>query len=264
MQRVFVILLLLFAVGCYNRADSPVIDGELPAPTLSISQLHKAIPQGEARKIEDEMIIVGRVTSSDMESNFYGSFMVEDDGAAVEVLADISQLHARYPEGVNVALKLQGCYAAYQRGVLQLGAAPYPDNHKRIVGFGSLEALDKVVIRSIDVTPQQPVIQTIGELQREDCGCLIRIDKLHLVASATIDTTAGELLSDARWRGYSLYKDARGDSIAVYTRSYAQYAERYIPHGELSITGILQYGEYNSTRECYQIKMSHEMDCINM
>ena len=70
-------------------------------------------------------------------------------------------------------------------------------------------------------------------------------------------------MCDARWRGYALFKDGAGDSIAVYTRDYARYSEEYIPLDEVSLTGIVEWASYNGSKECYQLKMRYESDCVD-
>ena len=58
-----------------------------------------------------------------------------------------------------------------------------------------------------------------------------------------------------------LFKDSRGDSIAVYTSDYARYADRRPPCDSMTLTGVLQWAKYNGTKECYHLKMRYERDC---
>jgi hypothetical protein len=71
-----------------------------------------------------------------------------------------------------------------------------------------------------------------------------------------------ETIYDAQWAGYSLFKDGAGDSIAVYTRNYARFAEEHIPVEEVSLCGILEWSAYNGGKECYQLKMRYAKDCV--
>ena len=83
-----------------------------------------------------------------------------------------------------------------------------------------------------------------------------------LKSGSYVRTGWGGVLADACWRGYSLFKSKSGDSIAVYTRDYARFAESAIPLGEVSLSGIVEWAKYNGGSECYQLKMRYAEDCI--
>lgn len=260
-QLVYIILCFVL-VSCYNVADKPHIYPNLPTATTTIANLKSRIVGTHPHAIEHDVVVVGRVISSDAEDNYYRSMVVDDGTAAVEVMMGISPLAADYPEGLMVALSLDGCYAAYQRGVAVVGCKA-PEYESFDVGYlASREAIDRVVARSNDVEVVEPRNVALRELQRADCGRLVRIDGLRVVASSSVDTLAGESMCDARWRGYALFKDCAGDSVAVYTRDYARYAEKYIPLEEVSLTGIVEWASYNGGKECYQLKMRYESDCV--
>ena len=255
------ILILFILIGCQRITDKFVIDGELPIPNCYISTLRDNIVRVGGVTIRDNVIVVGRVTSSDSEDNFYGSLVVEDESGAVEVMIGSSNLTARYPEGLLVALRLKGCYADYSRGVLQVGSEAPEYEYYRVGNLISPERVDDVVVRSLDVEPIQPMQTSIAELQSSMCGRLVELRGLSLMDSSSIDTLVGEELSRAIWRGYSMFRDACGDTIAIYTSDYARYAEHRIPHDSVNIIGILQRDKYRGGSECYYLKMRYEADC---
>lgn len=256
------ISLIIMLVGCYNSTDKPVLHHNLPAPTASIEVLKGEILATTPQQIKDNVIVVGRVISSDEDDNFYRTIVVDDGTGAIEVMMGTSPLSADYPEGAIVALQLKGCYIGYQRGVAVVGTRA-PDYESYDIGyFASREAIDKVVKRGDDVVVQPARRVSIPELQRSDCGRLVAIDGLHLVATTSIDTLAGETLHDAHWAGYSLFKSETGDSIAVYTRDYARFAQHAIPTDDVQISGIVQWAPYNGQKECYQLKMRYAKDCV--
>ena len=262
-MRLLIAVLCFMLVGCYNAADEPCIIPELPKRNTTIHHLKSFVVGTTPSLIESDVVVVGRIISSDRDGNFYRTIVVDDGTGAVEVMMGTSLLFGNYPEGLMVALRLEGCYAAYQRGVLAVGAHAAEGNEAYGVGYlVSRQAIDRVVVRSTDVAVQQPHRRSIAELRREDCGGLVRIDGVHLVASTAIDTLAGETLHDACWRGYALFKSGEGDSVAVYTRDYARYAESVIPLEEVSLTGVLEWAKYSGGRECYHIKMRYEEDCV--
>ena len=261
-MRLLLAILCFMLVGCYNASDEPRIETNLPLKTTTIANLKKQIVGTHASLIEEDVVVVGRVISSDRDMNFYRSIVVDDGTAALEVMMGITPIFGDYPEGLMVALRLEGCYAAYQRGVLAVGARAEEYEGYDVGYLTSRQAVDRVVVRSTDVAVQSPHRRSIAELRFENCGDLVRIDGVRLVASTSVDTLAGETLHDACWRGYALFKSAEGDSIAVYTRDYARFAESAIPLEEVALTGVLEWAKYNGGRECYQLKMRYEEDCV--
>lgn len=261
MLRIFTILTMIMLIGCQRVTDKFVIEGDLPDATNNIAVLRNNIVKSGGLTIMDDVVVLGRVTSADSEDNFYGSLVVEDATGAVEVMIGTANLTTRFPEGLRVALRLKGCYADYSRGVLQVGSEAPEYEYYRVGNLLSPERVDDVIIRSLDVDPLQPVVTTIAELQGSMCGRLVELRGLRLTDSSSIDTLAGEDLSRATWQGYSMFKDQQGDSIAIYTRNYARYAERRIPLESVNIVGVLQRDSYREGEECYFIKMRYEADC---
>lgn len=261
MRYILYIPIILILIGCQRVTDKFVIDGTLPAPTCDIAALRNDIVKVGGVTILDNVIVVGRVTSSDGDDNFYGSLVVEDESGAVEVMVGTSNLAARYPEGVLIALRLKGCYADYSRGVLQVGSEAPEYEYYRVGNLMSPERVDNVVVRSLDVKPIEPLQTTIAELRSSMCGRLVKLYGLCLMDSSSVDAIDGEELGRAIWCGYSMFRDSSGDTIAIYTSDYARYAEHRIPTDSVNIVGILQRDKYRSGKECYYLKMRYETDC---
>lgn len=248
-------------IGCQRVTDKFVISGDLPSRTNDIATLRDDIVRVGGLTITEDIVVIGRVTSADSEDNFYGSLMVEDESGSVELMIGTSNLSARYPEGLRVALRLKGCYADYSRGVLQLGSQTPKNEYYRVGNLASPERVDDVVVRSLDVEPIAPLQTVVRELRSSMCGRLVELRGLCLMDSSSVDTLAGDELSRAVWRGYSMFRDASGDTIAIYTSDYARYAEHRIPTDSVGIVGILQWDKYRGGEECYYLKMRYEGDC---
>ena len=260
-RSLVIILLSIVLVGCYNAADKPNFSTTIPEANTTIERLKEQYVGNRAIFIKDEVVVRGRITSSDTENNFYRTIIVDDQTAAIEVMVGLNALSKSYPEGLLVALNLQGCYVGESYGILQVGRKAESYSSYDVDYLDSREAADIVIRRSKDVEPIHPIDLNICDINKSHLGRLLRISDLQLVHSTSIDTIAGETLYDACWRGYSLFKSSTGDSIAIYTRNYATFADHTIPFERLSLTGILQYGKYNGAKECYQLKMRYEEDC---
>ncbi len=264
MRLAVYIALIMTLIGCHKAADKPIIGDNLPPITNSIATLRNDIIGVGGVTIREDVVVAGRVTSDDSDNNFYGSIVVEDESGAVEVMIGTSYLETIYPVGLYVALRLKDCYVDYSRGVLQVGCKAPPYEYYRVGNLASREQRDRVVVRGRVVSPIEPMSISVSELSSSMCGRLINIRGLRLVDSSSVDTLKGEGLDRAVWAGYSLFKDDKGDSVAVYTREYARYSGSRIPIHDVGIIGILQRDSYRGGEECYFIKMRYEEDCTAM
>lgn len=242
--------------ACYDSATTPCTEVSLPAANCTAATLRE-LYDGRTRLIDSDLRIVGRVTTSDSEGNFYKSMVVEDDSGAVEIMAGIIDLATVYPTGVELCINLCGCALGESRGVMQIGRDPASYSGYATDYFSSRVLLDKHITRGDNVSPIEAQHVVITDLRRDMCGRLVRIDQLQLRRPTAVDG----VVAPSVWDGYTVFDDPSGDSVIVYTRSYADYADHAVPEGRVSLTGILQYGDIGGSRECYQLKMSHEADC---
>ncbi len=142
---------------------------------------------------------------------------------------------------------------------MQIGRMPSPGSSYATDYFPVRAILEEHVARGDGIDRVEPFSAEFSDLSGELCGRLVRLDALRLSQPAG---DAGDDGLPAVWSGYALFKDLAGDSIIVYTRPYAAYADNAVPRGEVSLVGILQYGTAGGSAECYQLKMRYEEDCI--
>ena len=253
-QHIVCAILSVVLVGCYNATDKPVIDATLPHATTTIAHLRDVVVGTGGCILQDDFVVVGYVITSDCDANIFRTIIVDDGTGAIEVMMGLYDLGVSHPEGLLVALRLQGCYADYSYGVLQVGRKAHEYDPYAVEYLNSREAVARVVVCSDRVESISARRCTIGELAPSMLGRLVELEGLHLVDA-----------DDDVWGGYSLFKDRQGDSIALYTRPYATFADHPLPRDEVSIRGILHWGEYaGDTTECYQLKMRYEEDCTTL
>ena len=87
------------------RPEQTVTEQFSPA-TATIAQLRQ-LYAGTTFVIATDVVVSGRVNTSDAEENFYRTFCVEEDGAGLEVMAGIDHLHNDFPPGSRVTLRLR-------------------------------------------------------------------------------------------------------------------------------------------------------------
>lgn len=234
----------------------PPADNPLPA-TTSIADVRR-LTDGASVTVTNDIAVCGTVTTSDRRYNFYRSFCIESDGAALELLAGIDRLHVDYPVGCRVTVLLRGLTIGMYRGVLQVGAKSDAGSYYPTTYLASPAAVAAHLVRWDETL--QPVVPTrlrIGDLTLARCGTLVRIDGLHFVpdtesdaatsAAATAITSAAAFAGPvaaadpaATWAGTHRFCDASGVEIYSYVRSNADFADTAIPSGEGSLVGILQ------------------------
>ena len=229
-QIVIAALSLVAATACYNRFEAPSEESSLQAATTDIAAL-RSLATSKVERIDEPMVVSGRVTSSDEEGNFYLSFFIEDATGAAEILAGIYNLHSSYPRGVEVSVSLQGCAIMLDDGVLKIGL-PDATNAYEPAELLSPALLGKHVGRGTAIVEPQPRCVTIESLCEAMCGMLIEVEALRY------EPIGDETLTMA---GYKRFVDGAGHEIYCSTSEYAEFADRTIPSGEVTLRGILLY-----------------------
>ena len=262
MRRLLATYALLLFVGCYNHTDTPSLDTPLPVANCTIAKLQNSVSPLDVSIIEQEIVVVGRVTSSDSEGNFHKSLTIEDHTGGLELLVGEYNLATLYPEGLEVALKLGGCAAQLRYGVVQVGRKSESYDSSGVDHISSQQSLDRIIVRGSDVRAITAPRRRVSELTPQDCGRLCCIEDLELIASTSVDTLRGEGLDLAHWSGYAMFRDSNNDTLVIYTSNYASYGQHRIPTERVSLTGIVEYGSYVGKGNYYQIKMRYEEDCV--
>lgn len=251
MRRLALLCVALLAAGCYDSRFGERGDDATPEPvTATIRQLREKFA-GTTFPVTGDIVVSGRVTTSDYDENFYRTFCIEEDGAGIEVMAGIDHLHNDFPEGCHVTLRLRGLALGESHGVLQAGRMPAAGSGFATDYIGSKAALDAAVTRNGEaLEPIAPTLLSPGELTPERCGTLVRIGALGYTP---------EDLTPGTWAGYKRFTDDTGAAVYTYVRSYARFADDEVPVGRCTLTGILQYDATGEGR--YILKLRDENDC---
>lgn len=238
MDRVAIIILtaVILLTGCKESSEPPV-KLIAPAPTTTIGEIKK-LYKGKLIRVSEPMVVVGRVVSNDKENNFYNSIIIEQDGAAVEILAASDALYARYPEGYSLTLSLEGLAISSRNGVLQVGVESDPWEYYELTELSTYPMLNRHLFRGERVPFVEPPTLHLEELSPDMCGRYIRIKALRFEPEE-IDPEKEYTLS-----GYLPLKDTEGRTMYSYVSDYARFSDRVIePMTTLSIEGCLLYYE---------------------
>ena len=180
----------VLCAGCYDTAPPPDVESPLPRANCGMATLRE-LYDGRTRPIEDDLIVVGRITSADADGNFYKSFTVEDGQGAVEVMAGLTRLDASYPEGAAVAIRLRGCALGCSRGVMQIGRMPAPGSSYATDYFPVRASLFR---RSLAICPANCAAGSYVSMR---CVCLSRPGMPEMTACLPC---GADMLYSKTWR----------------------------------------------------------------
>lgn len=119
MKRIYTIIsaaVVLFA-GCEEfqpvftgkYPEPPVKEVEVLEPTHTIAELAKMYTvQGEPVEIEEDIIIAGKVTTTDQPGNFYKSLYIQDETCGMEIKIGRNGLYNEYKLGQTIYVKCNG------------------------------------------------------------------------------------------------------------------------------------------------------------
>lgn len=255
----------MLAAGCYDSFDAPADKAaEAEKADITIADL-VAMYRGSRVEISENLVISGRVTSSDRAGNFYRSLMVEqvpaaageagkaavgetdaaseavgERVAAVEIRVALTEMHNIWPVGCGVTVRLQGLAMGESMGVKCIGLPAAEYSYNPVEYIGSRVEADRIIARTHGPEPFGIPNLYAPMLERQMCGRIVRV--VALVPSES-GGTAEEGAEVRRWGGTNLFEDDEdGTRIAVMVSDYADFASHAVREGRVAVTGILQYG----------------------
>lgn len=254
LNYIFLCAILLLA-GCDYDRFGPIEPGDdsqwIPNAELSDVRHSFAV----ATTIRDNMVVSGRVTTSDEGGNFYRTLVIEDATGTLELMIGMDYLYRTYPIGSLLSVRLQGLAIDEYNGVLRVGLQPENWDYRTTTYMSHQAVVDTYVYRANSLFRPEPAKLSVGSLTKNHCGRLITVEGLYADDEATT-------WAEGRYTSYRKFRDEWGDSIYVQTSPYARFATQELPRGKVSITGVLYYGAVSGSRKVFIIKMSDEKDVI--
>ncbi len=240
---IFSTLILLVVIGCVKEDFDVVPDYEVDyEANISISDL-KAMYSGSSLLIDTNLIVKGVVVADDASGNFYKEMFFQDTSGAISIRLDNSYISDKFPIGRMIFVKLEGLYIDNYQGVMQIG---WGANVDRIPTKYTND--NKVPDVSSGGVPVEPKLLTIGELNDDDVGKLIKLENVEFLPGDTSKTYADAVNQTDENR--TLKECVGGNQVLVRTSGFASFAGDSIPNGNGSVIAIL--GKYGTE---YQLKV---------
>lgn len=209
----------------------------------------------------EDIIIKGRVVSSDESGNIYKSLVIQDETAALALSINQNSLYTSYRIGQEIVINATGMYIGKYNGLQQLG---YPEwyaqgnaweatfmalelfqAHAELNGFPRVAEIDTLSV-SLGSLPSDPSGLCTWQSQ------LVRLDDVTFTEA---DGRATFATNDANTN--RTLQDMNGNSIIVRNSNYADFRSEILPVGTGSVVGILSY--YGTA---WQLLLRDANDCI--
>ena len=259
MKNYYKLLIIFFLSSCVQDNEFSIPELVCNDPNLtqtkSVTDLFKA-SGSNAKKYNEEDILVGYVVSSDEGGNIYKNIsMVDSEGKGFNVSVDRYDNYTAFEPGRKVYIKLKGLYTQVDFGALEIGELY---NNTQIGRIPEI-LISEYLMRSCEVVNEETLVNkiSISDISDEYLHTLIELDGVQFKDNEV----GGNYYSQNKDLGGATNRvivDGLGYELIVRTSSYADFASSPVPSGNGKIRGILtRFGND------YQLFLRTEND-INM
>lgn len=267
--------------SCQNDFDMPPIPE--PKATMeantTIAELKAAYWQDAANYYEtvgknadgSDIIVKGRVVSSDATGNIYKSLVIQDATGALAFSINQTGLNNNYRVGQEVVVNLTdlgfGKYAALQQvggygeynGTPQVSFMDYTlfQNHTELNGFPDPDYVYLTADQERPADKMYCLVADMGNLpttpegQREWQSQLVVFRNVHFEGGGELPYAESDATTNRN------LIDANGNSILVRNSNYSSFRSQTLPAGTGDVMGILSY--FNGT---WQLLLRSPKDCM--
>lgn len=243
----------------FEPPTSKIMDSP-PESNTTLTAVAERVAQSETGFVlfntdETDLWVEGVVSSSDAGGNFYKELFLQDSPenpiTGLRLLLDEQKLHATFPIGQKLRIKLNGLGAGIFRGILSLGSYQ-PD------GVAPLETyrMDQHLIRVDEISTIVPKDLSLSELSPRKLGKWIRVHSIQFDRSEVGHTFSGEAFD--RFDGERRLVDCDDQlSLWLSTSTYAAFTSVIIPESSGEVQGVLSRDYYD---EKYILKVNSPTD----
>ena len=269
-------LLLFSSTGCQKHEDpAPYVPAKMTA-NMSIMEF-KGLYPGQPYNIPSysDIVLAGKVISTDRHGNFYRSFFIQDttaNGGGIEIKLGLTGMYNDYKVGQIVYVKPNGLCLGRYGGLLNIGYRSL--NPRYETAFIDVPAIIKATIfRGEQSTPVAPVdIFTAADLTDARYGTWVTLKEaryqggsyfLNGTTHSPWDKWAKkpDTLDDDTAYGEQRFLLADGSTVVVVRSSgYAKFADNVVPFAvnqKVNVTGVLT--RYNNI---IQLMLNTDADAV--
>ncbi|WP_053404637.1 DUF5689 domain-containing protein [Persicobacter sp. CCB-QB2] len=243
-----VVMALLFSACKKDDPLGPTIpEGPEVEVTHTLKQLKEIYTKAGSPAmydIEEEIIVGGKVISSDENGNIYKEIYIQDESTGIIVRLDKSELYKSYAIGQMVYVKAEGMQMGSYGGMIQLGGVYNGE-------FGRLDAdlIADHIIAGKQEEAVMPMAIDLDALPSDLDDHLATWVKVENVMFSEEDYEKTWVDADASSSQNRTLTNANGETIIVRTSNFATFGADALPQGSGSVSGILS--SFNGTLQLY-------------
>lgn len=187
----------------------------------------------------EDIIIKGRVQSSDETGNIYKNLIIADETAAITIAINKTSLYQTYQYGQEVYINVTGLEIGGYSGLMQLGSGS--DGKMTFMEEATMtEHAQQSGLAKPDLV--EPVLTDIPTLNtaKANTNSLIEWQSRLIKLEGMTFETPGQPFAESSNTNVGM-KDANGNRIILRCSQYATFSKKEIPAGTGSVTAILSY-----------------------
>ena len=275
-RAVFYLLLTpvsLLLLSCMdNDWDIPGTDGSengnqavTETNLVSIAQLKQkyatVIYNGSYVQFTEPTQIKGVVTGNDVQGNIYNQIAIEDGTGSMIICVAQGGMFGQLQVGREIVVELQDLYIGSYGQQPEIGT-PYTNKNGRTYVSRMPRSLwqshfKMLGMKSASPTEFDKTMLGNGDYMKENCGRLMTIKGVKFQGANGKKVFAADKDKDAANSVNRSLQGISSNQLVVRTSTYADFANKPMPQGEVDITGI--FTRYNNT---WQVLIREESDIV--
>ena len=242
--------------GCLKgEFDTPPTGGsdpEIPAEQIvSLTEvMSKYYVAGKYTPIDLEKYIKVVVVADDRSGNFYKTLIVEDDNSdlGIALLIDENEIHATYPVGRRIFVKLKGLTISDYNGLPQLGMGVDNSGTSPRLGYIPSTLMADILVQGSFGIEVKPRIKKITELSSTDLNTLIQLEGVQFSSVGADKKYANNTVDPPITINQDLI-DCFNNKIIVRNSGYADFANDVLPEKNGTLTAV--YSIFRSDKQLF-------------
>ena len=232
---------------------------------VTIAQLKQkyatVIYNGSYVQFTEPTQIKGVVTGNDVQGNIYNQIAIEDGTGSMIICVAQGGMFGQLQVGREIIVELQDLYIGSYGQQPEIGT-PYTNKNGRTYVSRMPRSLWQSHFKMLNMKSVSPVEfdQTkLGntDYMKENCGRLMTIKGVKFQGANGKKVFAADKDKDAANSVNRALQGISSNQLVVRTSTYADFANKPLPQGEVDITGI--FTRYNNT---WQVLIREESDIV--
>ncbi|MDR0667719.1 MAG: DUF5689 domain-containing protein [Prevotellaceae bacterium] len=271
-KRLLIALLpaIILWQGCYydDGFENPpayvrVTAADVEGTFITIKEL-KALYPGKSVTIDDDVVVCGKVTTSDEAGNLYRELFIEDSTTGIKVKIGSRGLYNDYKLGQTLFIKCKGLQIGAYGGMVELGYKPAATSRYETAYIDSEYLIRQHILRGVQGDEPTPRVTTMSEIINTSdlIGTLITVENMRFTGASS-DTVVYSWATPAKDDGTDpetlsqpFAHALTGEVLIVRTSGYSRFAGSRIPSTDpnvspdapINLTGVLTVYGTGATR----------------